>query len=54
MFYKLFNITVEMDLSRTLIMCAVTAAFFIIAALVYDASALIDKPVRRMLTGENA
>lgn len=51
MMSKAFNVSIEMDLRRTLIMCAATAAFFLVAALLYDASALIDKPFKRILTG---
>jgi hypothetical protein len=45
-FHDLFNITLIMTLRRTLLLCALAALFFIVAASLYDASALVDRPVR--------
>jgi hypothetical protein len=45
-FYDLFNITVAMTPRRTVWVCIVVALFFIAAAALYDASAMIDAPVR--------
>jgi preprotein translocase subunit Sec61beta len=45
-FYDLFNVTVEMTPRRTLWVCIAVALFFIAAAALYDASAMIDAPVR--------
>jgi hypothetical protein len=47
--HRLFNITVEMNPRRTIMMCICVAAFFVTAGMLYDASALIDKPVRAWL-----
>lgn len=47
MFNRLFNFTLIMTPQRTLIMCIVTAIFFIIAAALYDSSAMIDAPVKK-------
>ena len=48
-FNQLFNFTVIMTPKRTLIVCAVTAAFFTAAAALYDSSAIVDAPVRAWL-----
>jgi hypothetical protein len=45
-FYDLFNITVAMTPRRALWVCIAVALFFITAAALYDASAMIDAPVR--------
>lgn len=45
-FNRLFNYTVVMTPKRTLIVCVLTATFFVMAAAFYDAAALVDKPVR--------
>jgi hypothetical protein len=52
LFYDLFNITVEMTPRRTVWVCIVVALFFIAAAALYDASAMIDAPVRALLGTE--
>ncbi len=48
-FNELFNYTVEMTPRRTFIVCALVAAFFTLAAAVYDASAMVDAPVKAWL-----
>ena len=48
-FHELFNITVAMTPRRTLVVCIVVALFFVAAAMLYDASALLDKPVRALV-----
>lgn len=45
-FNQLFNFTVVMTPRRTLIVCGLTAIFFIVAGALYDASALVDAPVK--------
>ena len=48
-FNRLFNITVVMTPKRTFVVCALAAIFFAIAAALYDASAMVDAPVKRWL-----
>lgn len=48
-FHDLFNYTVEMTPRRTFIVCALTAAFFAFAGALYDASAMVDTPVKEWL-----
>jgi len=45
-FNHLFNFTMVMTPRRTLIVCGLTAIFFIVAGALYDASALVDAPVK--------
>jgi len=45
-FNQLFNFTVVMTPRRTLIVCVLTAIFFIVAGALYDASALVDAPLK--------
>lgn len=48
-FHNLFNVTVEMTPRRTFIVCVLVAAFFTLAAALYDASAIVDAPVKGWL-----
>ena len=48
-FNRLFNFTVVMTPKRTFIVCALAAIFFAVAAALYDASAMVDVPVRAWL-----
>ena len=45
-FYDLFNITIIMTPRRTIWVCVAASLFFIVAGCLYDASAMIDAPVR--------